>query len=634
MQHRACGRWRIKYVALTALWVLAVIFLFAAWMILLVLDLTVGDVLEARGILRSVCIMTAIAGCLFLLFRSTIAFINWVLRLRLLLGALRMVFALTLLAWGIIMFTSFQHLTFGELEWDCADDDGDQIEIAPAPSNSTTVVAETEDTSDDDDNIFSDVCISWRWFFLCALLTGACWTVLNIIEEVIFYKTGIRLDQEELRISAVREFALAVVGRHARQHRAIPKRNDANNRLFDLYLRVYSLRQDELLDALDRATQERGAFRDARKRRDRTGLKEELRDQATSIFNVMDKEEKGYLTVEDIERICPEHATGIFLVFDMNYTGSVSFEEFVVAIGNIYFGRARVWDSFNDRTKIVSLLRIYVGIGFWGLMMVLWIVLSRVSVSAVLLPSASIVLGLSFAFGSLVQTIIESFVLMLFVRPFDVGDKIQFTLDGSSYFVHELGLFRCEFWSVDNRKVYISNKRILDSDIINLRRSRAFTQYKHFHVGHDTPGSMLLELKNRIDDYLEDSDTFLAEECCVSVIRIENTNRIVVEVWLEMVYIPWAAYVEWSNAMTEFMVFVQKTCKALGIRYETPPQRFISMDYDKYRKQASSRRVLSRRATGMVTTDFGTGVSERTMNAMDEVPPGVDLDLRGADTHE
>ena len=50
---------------------------------------------------------------------------------------------------------------------------------------------------------------------------------------------------------------------------------------------------------------------------------------------------------------------------------------------------------------------------------------AQVNVSNWLMPVATLVLALSFAFGSSLRDVVESVVFHLAMNPFDVGDKVR-----------------------------------------------------------------------------------------------------------------------------------------------------------------------------------------------------------------
>lgn len=60
----------------------------------------------------------------------------------------------------------------------------------------------------------------------------------------------------------------------------------------------------------------------------------------------------------------------------------------------------------------------------WIIMFFIILAIYKVDFVNFLLPLVTFIVGLSFAFGSAAQSVIDSIVLLFAVHPFDVGDRI------------------------------------------------------------------------------------------------------------------------------------------------------------------------------------------------------------------
>lgn len=59
-------------------------------------------------------------------------------------------------------------------------------------------------------------------------------------------------------------------------------------------------------------------------------------------------------------------------------------------------------------------------------------------------------------------------ILILFVKPFTVGDYIVETAEGNEGTVHSIDIFYTTLYTFDNKKIVIPNKKLTDSSVINL----------------------------------------------------------------------------------------------------------------------------------------------------------------------
>ncbi|KAK6089884.1 hypothetical protein P3W45_001087 [Vairimorpha bombi] len=105
------------------------------------------------------------------------------------------------------------------------------------------------------------------------------------------------------------------------------------------------------------------------------------------------------------------------------------------------------------------------------------------------------VLPLSFIFGSVLGDLFKSIIFVFLVRPFEIGDLIEF--NDKKYKVEEIGLMYSTF-SHNSLSVTIQNNKIMDSHVINYRLSKQIQKSYRFKYNVDVYKENYKLLQERI----------------------------------------------------------------------------------------------------------------------------------------
>lgn len=105
------------------------------------------------------------------------------------------------------------------------------------------------------------------------------------------------------------------------------------------------------------------------------------------------------------------------------------------------------------------------------------------------------VLPLSFIFGSVLGDLFKSIIFVFLVRPFEIGDLIEF--NDKKYKVEEIGLMYSTF-SHNSLSVTIQNNKIMDSHVINYRLSKHIQKSYRFKYNVDVYKENYKMLQERI----------------------------------------------------------------------------------------------------------------------------------------
>jgi small-conductance mechanosensitive channel len=161
--------------------------------------------------------------------------------------------------------------------------------------------------------------------------------------------------------------------------------------------------------------------------------------------------------------------------------------------------RAAASDAADELDSAMNIIRVLVNALVWILALIL--ILDNLGVNVTALVAGLGVGGI--AIGLAAQGIFSDLfaaLSILFDRPFRVGDTIRFgEVTGS---VEAIGLKTTRIRAITGEQVIISNTKLLDQQIRNLRRIEARTTVMSFTLGLDSPTAALAAVPAMLEDVL------------------------------------------------------------------------------------------------------------------------------------
>mmetsp|Transcript_13240 Transcript_13240/g.33781 ORF Transcript_13240/g.33781 Transcript_13240/m.33781 type:complete len:792 (+) Transcript_13240:164-2539(+) len=246
---------------------------------------------------------------------------------------------------------------------------------------------------------------------------------------------------------------------------------------------------------------------------------------------------------------------------------------------DIYNERKSLADGLQDRNDVAAVLSGLVGVLFWTVMVVVVLLLMGADVNTVILPFASLLLGFSFAFGPTLRNVLEAGILILFVHPFDVGDRIYIgSLSSQPYFVEKMRLFRTTCRLPDNRWVAIPNSVLVNEMIFNYPRSGTVCLDLTLQLGFDTPWESIMGLRKRIQEHIEANKETFEKSFLFNIPELVEQNKIIISMWISLKYAPWCKVPDWLAIRTQVFSVIKAASEEFNISYMLPPQRFLGED--------------------------------------------------------
>jgi hypothetical protein len=176
------------------------------------------------------------------------------------------------------------------------------------------------------------------------------------------------------------------------------------------------------------------------------------------------------IPIEAFYKLFPDEKTACsaFEIFHGEASGELTYSELKGSILRIYKEKRDLLKSLRDLSQALGQLnRILYGFVV-AMTAICMLPIYGIPVEAVL-PFTSLIIAWSFIFGGSAKSTFECIIFLFINHPFDTGDKI--IVNEKAYFVDELNLLTTVLRRGDGQKMYMSNARLAELPIINIRRS-------------------------------------------------------------------------------------------------------------------------------------------------------------------
>lgn len=231
---------------------------------------------------------------------------------------------------------------------------------------------------------------------------------------------------------------------------------------------------------------------------------------------------RDYLVREDLRPFfTAEDTPEAFAVFDLNSTGIVTERLWIDAVIEIWRERRNLQSSVRMSDAALGGFEAIVNAFIYSCWVMAFMSCISSSGYMFLVSSSGFILGFGFLFKDTCERIFKSFIFVLVVHPFDIGDTI--VIDKTRYTVMEMQIFQTTFKKLsDSTVTYISNNVLLGKYIYNENRSGLTTESLLVTLPANTAVSVLGALQNRLNVFL--SETFSSYTGALKISPIEAQN--------------------------------------------------------------------------------------------------------------
>jgi small-conductance mechanosensitive channel len=199
---------------------------------------------------------------------------------------------------------------------------------------------------------------------------------------------------------------------------------------------------------------------------------------------------------------------------------------------------------------------------------------------------------MSFVFSSSVGDAFSAFVFVVFVNAYNVGDLIEF--EGDFAYVREINLLTTRLDTLDGRRAVAANVYMASMPVFNYTRSTDYAFGFNVHINIDTPTENIKEFIRRMESYA-DLRPKTWNDLWTNVSSLEHSQSLVLEVWCTLANVNWALWL-FSTPQTQFMLFIQKQLRDLGILGYLAPQPVLVTKTRSSKKRAPVTFTSSKKA--------------------------------------
>ncbi|KNA16757.1 hypothetical protein SOVF_086220 [Spinacia oleracea] len=183
-------------------------------------------------------------------------------------------------------------------------------------------------------------------------------------------------------------------------------------------------------------------------------------------------------------------------------------------LANTLSSAKEVVDCLN---KIISTLLI-------AATFVMWLLLTGLATTKLLVVIASPLLAATFIFGDSCKTLFQGIIFTYVVHPFDVGDLC--VIDQKMMEVRTIGVWKTTFTKVGTQEeVIFTNTQLANKDIINHKTEFDWNDCVELDVA-SLNKKQIMTLKEKIEKHLDDSKDkkFATDYNCVTVLTTGDNN--------------------------------------------------------------------------------------------------------------
>lgn len=243
----------------------------------------------------------------------------------------------------------------------------------------------------------------------------------------------------------------------------------------------------------------------------------------------------------------------------------ISRKEVVKAVSDVYKEREKLVASLRDRQSVAGVLSKILGFILFVICIIIFVTLLGVDWLSIIAPFGTAVLAISFVFGSVASSAFKSIVFLVFVNPYDIGDRI--TAGGMTLKVAKISLLSTSFFTPDGKKVIMSNAILADETIINHTRSRDCSFGIDIDIDSATPAMKIALLRHSASKWLKinrlDWDTDLG----FWVSSVKDMKTTTISFWITLVNTNWGQVGRYLDRKSEFLTFIKETLHGLEIEW-------------------------------------------------------------------
>eukprot|EP01113_Clastostelium_recurvatum_P011892 TRINITY_DN16106_c0_g1_i3.p1 TRINITY_DN16106_c0_g1~~TRINITY_DN16106_c0_g1_i3.p1 ORF type:complete len:358 (+),score=43.59 TRINITY_DN16106_c0_g1_i3:845-1918(+) len=208
-------------------------------------------------------------------------------------------------------------------------------------------------------------------------------------------------------------------------------------------------------------------------------------------------------------------------------------------VHKIFFERKHLSATLRDRENMGSSIFAVADVVFWVIVSIVFLAVLNLDVVLLLTSYGSILLALSFAFGTSAQKLFESVIVTFFSRSFDVGDRILVGQDSTTPLVVErMSLRSTSAYAADGRLFIIPNHTLTDTQIINFKRSKLRPLVCNLELEDNVTSQQISNMRTLVEQYVSSRSSF-SKMWDMTIQQAQKEGTIAVLISVHMAGVTW-----------------------------------------------------------------------------------------------
>ncbi|KAF5787730.1 putative mechanosensitive ion channel MscS, LSM domain superfamily [Helianthus annuus] len=291
---------------------------------------------------------------------------------------------------------------------------------------------------------------------------------------------------------------------------------------------------------------------------------------AYHIFQNVAQPGSRYIEDLDLRRfMIKEEVDIVFPLIDVADKGHIDRKTLTEWVVKVYKERKALAHALSDTRTAVKQLDKLVTTVLIVVVFVVWLLLTEIASTKVLVLLSSQLVVAAFIFGNTCKTIFEAIVFVFIMHPFDVGDRC--VVDGVQMIVEEMNILTTVFLRYDNEKIYYPNVVLSTKPISNFYRSPDMGDGVEFSIDFATSFAQIAQLKEKIRKYLEKNPQLWHPNHSLVVKEIENVNKIKMALYFTHT-MNFQDFGEKNRRRSELVLELKKFFEELNIKCHLLPQ--------------------------------------------------------------
>ena len=210
---------------------------------------------------------------------------------------------------------------------------------------------------------------------------------------------------------------------------------------------------------------------------------------------------KAALDTGILHRLSTELATSAKTLFGAPGTGNFDLPHIQRVVQRAFDDRANLAATLSDTNTVVGTLRSAIGCVLHSLLIIAYLIVFGVDVNKAWLTIASVIVATSVIFGQSLRNAYDSFIFLLVVNAFDVGDTIA--VDDDSYVVEHIRWSTTIVRAGNGNRVWIPTPRLAAGSLSNLSRSAEMWDTFKLCLDVGTRAETISKLDAAVREYIE-----------------------------------------------------------------------------------------------------------------------------------